>query len=300
MTPGLISHPPGVVVVLVNWNGYEDSSKCLRSLRKQTYVNCRVVVVDNGSTDGSVKRLRQEFPEVEVLETGRNLGFSKGNNVGINRALGWNPDYVWVLNNDTTVDPNALVEMVRVGEDDRRIGAVGSVLYSMDEPGRVTVWGGGWVSLLRGTSGCYSNGPITPDFVSGASMLLRRAALDEVGAFDEGFFIYWEDADLSFRLRKRGWRLGVAEASRVWHKESVTFGKRSVARDTIMNRSAIRFLFLHARVPWCGVVVGIGGRIGKRLLAGDWGRARAVWNGAAAGLRARHEDGGIDHGRSTG
>jgi GT2 family glycosyltransferase len=121
----------------------------LSSLEFLDYPDYKVIVVDNGSTDNSVAEIRKAHPQITLLETGRNLGFAGGNNVGIRYALEQGADYVWLLNNDTKADPHALTAMVEVAESDPRIGAVGSVLYYMDEPERVQAWGGVFPGTLR-------------------------------------------------------------------------------------------------------------------------------------------------------
>lgn len=256
-------------VVLVNWNGWQDTAACLRSLALQEYARSRAVVVDNGSSDDSVARLRELFPEVPLLRSARNLGFSGGCNLGIREALAQGAEYVWLLNNDTTADPHALQALVECGESDERIGAVGSVLYWMDQPSRVQVWGGGWVSFWTGRSGHYET-PVAENrlhYITGASMLLRTAALNDVGLLDErAFFMYWEDTDLCFRLRKRGWRLAVANESKILHKQLASTGRDSPALAYYGARSSLRFFARHSPVPAWTIAAGTAGRLLKRLL----------------------------------
>ena len=270
-----------VYILLLNCNNWKYTTECLASLQDLDYDDWRVLVVDNGSTDESLQRIRERFPEVEILQLKDNLGFAVGNNAGIRVALERGAEYVWVLNNDTTVDPKALRAMVEKAESDPRIGAVGSAIYSMEERERIQTWGGGYVNFWLGRSR-YFLGPVNDEqieFVTGASLLLRRPVLETLGLLDEGFFIYWEDTDYCFRLRKAGWRLAVAGNSKVWHKETGTIGKKSERLDLLFNRSAVRFFKKHSRVPLLPISVSIILRIAKRALAGDWKRVRAVWAG---------------------
>jgi GT2 family glycosyltransferase len=241
------------------------------------------VVVDNGSSDDSAKRLRAQYPEVQVIETGKNLGFAGGCNLGIRHALAEGADYIWLLNNDTTVDSGALRAMVEKAESNSQVGAVGSAIYFMDEPERMQAWGGGYINWWLGGSGHFLK-PV-PDqqipFLTGASLLISRRAVEAVGMLDEGFFMYWEDADYCFRLRQRGWQLAVASGSKVWHKGSTCVGKGSINSYRYFNASASRFFKKHAAVPFFSFWVGFGLRLGKRILAGDWERTRAVWAGLA-------------------
>jgi GT2 family glycosyltransferase len=270
-----------VVVVLLNWNEWSDTSLCLSTLEHLDYKSFEVLVVDNGSTDGSPQRIRETFPWVNVVENGKNLGFTGGCNVGIRYAQAQGADFIWLLNNDTTVDPAALRALVEKAESDSRIGAVGSAIYFMDERERLQCWGGGYVNFWMGRSEHFLR-KVDDDkveFIMGASLLLSRAAIDRVGALDEGFFIYWEDADICFRLRRHGWRLAVAGESKVWHKGSTAIGKGRVSSYKNFNASAARFFRRYAPVPLFSFWIGFGMRLAKRLISADWERARAIWSG---------------------
>lgn len=270
-----------VGIVLLNWNGWRDTVECLESLEKLSYRNFRVIVVDNGSADNSVSKIRDLFPAATVIETQKNLGFAGGCNVGIRHVLENGAAYVWLLNNDTTVDAEALGAMVEMADRNPKLGGVGSAIYSKAEADRLLAWGGGYINFWLGRSRHFL-GSVPDDkieFLTGASLLLRRAALESVGLLDEGFFMYWEDGDYCFRLRQAGWNLAVAGDSLVWHKEQGSVGKKSVLLDAHFNRSAKRFFARYAPVPFISISAGIGLRIAKRVLTGDWERAQAVWAG---------------------
>ena len=270
-----------VCIVVLNWNSWTDTSACLTSLQRLRFERYNVVVVDNGSTDDSVTRLLDIFPSITLLETGKNLGFAGGCNVGIRRALSEGADFVWLLNNDTTVDPEALTFMVEAAKQDSRIGAVGSAIYDMHEPRELQVWGGGRINFLLGRTRHFLK-PV-PDrrihYITGASLLLRAPALESLGLLDDGFFFSWEDADLGMRLRRAQWKLAVAGESKVWHKQTASLRGSNTVLDTYFNQAASRFFRKHALVPQITVYVGVGLRVAKRLVAGDWERARAVWTG---------------------
>ncbi len=266
---------PNVSIVLVNWQGADDTIACLESLYELDYSNFGVIVVDNGSADNSVERIPTTYPEVTLLRSGSNLGFAGGSNVGIRYALKHGAGYIWLLNNDTVVEPNALTAMVDLAEGDSKIGAVGSVLFYMDRPEVVQAWGGGRVSFVTGRSRhLVKQGKL--DYLTGASLLAKRDVFEEVGLLDEGYFMYWEDTDFCLRIRRAGWRLAVAEESTVYHKESSSVRRKSVAQDVYFNASAVRFFQWNSRTPVGGVVVGAGGRLFKRLLVGDLKRAMVV------------------------
>ncbi len=272
---------PLVYIVTVNWCGWRDTLACVASLTKLRYPRYEIVVVDNGSHDDSVAKIRSAHPHMPVVETGHNLGFAGGNNAGIRYALSHHADYVWLLNNDTIVDPDALCAMTAIADADATIGAVGAVLYDMSNPQRVQVWGGGRVQMWLGTSS-YCTGPVSPerlDYVSGASLFVKREVFEQVGLLDEGFFMYWEDTDFAFRLKRSGYRMAVAKQARVWHKESASTGKGSAVLDTYFNASAVRFFKRHSRLAVVPITIGVGRKILKRVSQGDWERVKAVWRG---------------------
>jgi GT2 family glycosyltransferase len=273
-----------VNVLVLNWNNWKDTNECLVSLQSLDFDNWKLIVLDNGSTDGSVLRIRTRFPDVEVVELGENFGFARGNNAGIRVALERGAEYVWLLNNDTTVDSNALRALVEKADQDPKIGAVGSAIYSMDQPEHLQLWGGGRVSWLGRSH--YFSGPVSDEevqFLTGASLFLRCSTIRGLGLLDEGFFMYWEDADYCFRMRRAGWKLAVSGDSRVWHKEQGTVGKKSERLDFQFSKSAVRFYRRNSYVPLLPIVISIFLRIAKRAIAGDWKRAQAVWAGASAG-----------------
>lgn len=266
-----------VSIVVLNWNGWQDTVACVASLQAQDYGSFELLLVDNGSTDGSPQHLQRALPAVRLLQTGSNLGFGGGCNVGIRQAMADGADYIWLVNSDATVDSGALSAMVRVAEQDATLGTVGSVVYEVDAPSRIQLWGGGQVNLWLGRSThCVAQG--TPDFVSGASMLLRSAALEQVGLFDErNFFMYWEDTDLGFRLRKAGWQLAVAPDSHIWHKQSASLGLGNPLLDAYATRSCVRFLRRHAPMPSLSIALMLIRMLAKRVLLARPDRLRAVW-----------------------
>src|SRR2546425_7090973 len=141
-----------VAIIVLNWNGWRDTVQCLTSLKKLSYPNVRIVVVDNRSTDDSVSQIRQAFPDEAIIEVEKNLGFAGGCNVGIRHALEAGAEYVWLLNNDTTVDARALGAMVEMADADAKLGAVGSAIYSTAEAIRLLAWGGGYINFWLGRS----------------------------------------------------------------------------------------------------------------------------------------------------
>jgi GT2 family glycosyltransferase len=277
---------PTVGIVILNWNSWKDTSTCLSSVQSIDYDNRKVIVVDNGSTDDSVYRIRQNFPSVEVVLTGKNLGFPCGCNVGIRHALAGSSDYVWLLNNDATVDPGALCAMVERAESDPQIGAIGSAIYCMEQPAQLQAWGGGYVNFWLGRSRHFL-APVADEkihYITGASLLIPRRALESVGLLDEGIFLYWDDPEYCWRLRAAGWKLAVAGRSKIWHKGMSAWGRTNPRLDTFYNASAARFFSRYSPTPFLSVWVGGVLRIAKRLIGGEWERARATWVGIRQGI----------------
>jgi GT2 family glycosyltransferase len=224
-----------VAVVVLNWNGREDTLACLRSLERASG-ELVPIVVDNGSTDGSVAAVREAFPAVEIVETGANLGFAGGNNAGIARALELGAAHVIVVNNDVEVDPGFATALVAEAGRRPDAGALCSmILYA--EP-RDTIWfagasfdpRAGYNGRQRGygkrDDGAFDAVTAT-DRACGAAMLVPRAVLEQVGLFDPAFFLYSEDTEWSLRAREAGFNLYVVPASKVRHKVSAGSGGES-------------------------------------------------------------------------
>ena len=214
-----------VVSVILNTNRRDDTLDCLDSLARNTYTQQTSVVVNGLGTDGSLEAIQQAFPQTHILSLTDNRGYAGGNNVGLAWALGQGADWVLVLNEDTILADDCLARLVAVGESDPRIGVVGPMVYHFDEPGVIQTAGGmlgaSWSALLIGNNqpdtGQFRE-PRPVEWISGCAMLIRRRLLEEVGLFDERFFIYWEEIDLCLRARQAGWRLVIAPQAKLWHK----------------------------------------------------------------------------------
>lgn len=272
-----------VSIILLNWNNAADTIRCLRSLRYLRGVRPEVIVVDNGSTDDSVACIRAAiahlgFP-VTVLETGSNLGFGGGCNVGIRHALEQGADYLWLLNTDAIPHPDAVRSLVEAMERDAQVGAVGSVIYDLEQPERIQTWGGGQVHLRLGVTHHHRH-PVKPGrlhYLTACSLLLRSASLAQTDLFDEKtFFMYWEDADLCLRLRQKGWNLAVAERSLVWHRTSSSLGRTHPLKDYYVTVSASHFQRRYAPLPSVAIALGMTARITRRAVMDRWLNVRAM------------------------
>jgi GT2 family glycosyltransferase len=216
-----------VAVVLVSWNGATDTLATLASLDRAVGAEAlRVLVVDNGSTDDSVARLRRERPGLEVVETGANLGFAGGNDVGIRKALeGAEVGWVLLLNTDVDVDPNFLAPLIRAC-DDPRVGAAGPKIFYFNPSDRLWAAGGRLriretvaVELGRGKADSPRwNRPRRVSYLTTCCLLVPRDVLEAVGGLDPAYFINVDDADWCRRALDAGYRLRYVPESRIWHK----------------------------------------------------------------------------------
>jgi len=289
---------PRVYIVTVNWNNAPDTLACLETLARLTYPNYRLLVVDNGSTDGSAEQTARAFPQAEHLRLPRNLGFAGGFNAGIRRALEGGAEFVFLLNNDTLADPG-LLEPLTAALAPPDVAAAAPLIFYADAPERV--WSAGaerspWTLELRGSHGRRAGfeqaaHPVERDFLSGCALLLKRSVLEEVGLFDEGFFLYYEDSDYSLRLRRAGYRLLLVPQARLWHKVSRSSqGSDSPAERYWMARSSVRFFRKHVRgARWAAVFpwrVGSALKTTLRLAGrGNLPAVRAYWRGLLDGIR---------------
>ncbi len=219
-----MSQSPNVHVIVLNRNGQRFLETCLRAVQELDYPAQRleVVLVDNNSEDQSVPYVESNFPEVTVLRNPDNYGFARGNNVAIRRALERNADYAVLLNNDTRVESNWLRALVDVAEAAPDVAICGGKILSW-QGGTIEFSGTVWHKVT--TAGGYTNEPEQGQhdemhpaaYACGASMLLKTEALREIGLFDEDYFIYHEDVDLSLRAWIAGYRVLYVPQSVVYH-----------------------------------------------------------------------------------
>ena len=241
-----------VLIVILCYNGADYLRDCLSSLDKINYPNdsFEILVVDNASTDNSVEYLKSNWLKVKVIINQQNLGFAAGNNVGFRYAIQQGFDYVYLLNQDTAVDPNFLAEVVKVGERDRQIGAVQSKLLLAQDKTKINSIGNEIHYLGFG----FAGGHKTPDeniidkeitYPSGGASLWSTDALKTVGLFNEEFFMYHEDLDLGWRLGLAGYKVRLAAKSIVYHKYEFS---KSIKKFYLMERN--RYLVILQNYKW--------------------------------------------------
>jgi GT2 family glycosyltransferase len=245
-----------IAIVILNWNSGEMTGECVRSLLKMSAGSYDIIIVDNGSTDGSPEYLKKQFPQIRVLPQDHNLGFAAGCNVGMKLAMERGAKYVLPLNNDTVVDGDFLKELERVAEEHEKAAMVTPKIYFWDLPDRLW-WAGGEFSLWSGIGKCIGRKEVDKgqfdtnkevDWATGCAVLMRCDVLRETGLFDESFFGNGEDLDLSLRIRKAGYGIWYAPKARLWHKEGVDYRKNvgEQMRKFTGSRNSLYVMYKHA------------------------------------------------------
>lgn len=256
-----LRRPSSVAIIVLNWNTPGDTLECLESLRQLRYEHCTVVVVDNGSTDGSERQIRAAYPELPFLQTGKNLGYAGGNNAGIRYALEQGAEFVWLLNSDTAVAPDSLDRLVQSLRDEA-VGIAGSVLLHYRDrdtgkrldPSNKVQFNGGRIFWRRGETHSYSvlgervdtSRDIPTEYVHGASMLVRRAVFEQIGLIPDFYFLNYEESDFCVQAAKKGWRMVVNPRAIVWHKVGASMGQLSLTYFYYMHRNVWFFVMRHA------------------------------------------------------
>ena len=288
---------PAVFIVVLNWNGWRDTHACLESLAELAYPNAHVIVVDNASEDGSEARLRELHPALTLLQSGANLGFAGGNNVGLRYALAHGAEYVWLLNNDTLVEPGALTALVDKMRREPDLGLCGSTLLYEADRNTVQALGGARYNRWLGTvehigqhqpRGSADEKGVEKDvekrlsYLIGASTLASRAFLEQVGLLQDDYFLYFEELDWATRARG-SFRLGYASKSIVYHKEGSSIGGTDRAKTTksytadhyaLKNRVRFTRRFYPYALPT--VYLGLGLALVNRLRRRQWNRVLLV------------------------
>jgi len=226
-----------VAIIILNWNAYDDTFECLKSLEHLTYPYFHVFLVDNASQDNSFDKLQEDYKEgkfnvpITFIQTGANLGFAGGNNVAIKKAYNQGYQYFWMLNNDTVVDPNALTPLVEALEKDKQVGIVGSKIYYYGTNkiwfagGKVNTWTGitKHIGIKEEDVGQYDQVKEV-DYITGCSLFFRRDILETVGYMHEDYFLYYEETEWNIRVKQKGWLIKYIPKSIVYHKVSVSSG----------------------------------------------------------------------------
>ena len=252
---------PRVYIVLLNWNGWQDTLECMHSLRRMEYQSWHAVIVDNGSTDDSVERIKATCPEVTILETHKNLGFAAGNNVGIRLALKSRADYVFVLNNDTTVFPDTISTFVGFAEKHPTAALMGpridrrnpqrewpirrkldllTQLCTFTALRRIVTR----IPVIRGVFYWTGSQASVAQFLAGSALFFRAAAFEKAGLFDESTFLDCEELIMAEKIRRVGFSAYFVPQARIWHKGSASAAKLR-AKRYIENAKSEEYFFSH-------------------------------------------------------
>lgn len=286
-----------VTSVTLNWNGEDVLPACIRSLKVQTLPLYEIIVVDNGSSDQSIERIRDRFPEVIVIENGRNAGAPAGRNVGLSRALDKDIDYLFTLDNDLQAAEDCVEKLVSVAESDTKVGSVGAFIYDAGDRDRFHSAGGivdftqNITRQLRKIDDPAAIYPVS--YVGTGHMLTRAAVFREIGLLDERYIGYgYEDTDFGIRTQKAGYTVCTFGQAKVWHQEHESHGRMSFKRKYLFARSAIEFMKCHAHFfQWVKylfyVSVGLVGGFFIGLFKGGIGGVYGKFLGICDGLLNR-------------
>lgn len=291
MTPPV---PPLVYLVVLNWNGYDDTHECLRSLAELAYGNYRVLVVDNASIDDSPQRIAAEHPEAELVTIPINHGIAAGYNRGIEAAMERGAAYIVVMNNDLHCDPAFVSHMLDVARSWPRCGIVMPKIYYYEAPR--TLWSVGayarWMPtniVMRGR--VQPDGPqyetIVPLQFAPSCCLLLSSDLCEHVRFDEHYYFYYDDWDFCKAARAQGYSLMFAPAAHIWHKVSraTQNSPKSLRWWKILGQSCVRYHRKHHSLPLLAVYVAW--VVSRETAKGNVKSLPTFLDGIRSGLRAR-------------
>ncbi|MBI4369905.1 MAG: glycosyltransferase family 2 protein [Elusimicrobia bacterium] len=312
---------PLVAIVVLNYRNGDDTIRCLDSVRRLDYPSYRMVVVDNGSGDDSLNKIsqwaskrllvrydrdaalsgglsdseellcrRSPSDALVLITTEKNLGYAGGNNIGIRYSLKQGSFFVWILNNDVTVESDSLKIMMETAMKDSRLGLVGAMIYQDNDRRQLQCAGGGYVNFWLGITRHFDqqfDNPKRPfRYINGACFLARKEMLEDIGLLDEDFFLYWEDTDLSLRASRHGWQIDCASKAAVYHKGGATAGIRSPIAEFHHARSGFIFFWKHWREGGAASLAAfIFLKFGRRLLTGRWRALNLCLSGIKQGVQ---------------
>lgn len=250
-----------IIIVILTVNNYSDTKECIDSVKSLDYEGFEIAIVDNGSTDNSLSMLEREYPDLSYVRIKDNCGFAGGMNEGLRYAIREEADFVWLLNNDIAVDKQSLSRLLDAVQAVERVGIVGSKVYYYSSPNKIN-FAGGRVSKITGRTyhkgtGTIDNGEFSEieevNFLTGASLFVNATMLEQVGLFDETYFLFYEDADLVIRANRMGWKTIFAPDSIIWHKISLTTKSGDFSNAYYGVRNSLFFCKKHFPylLPFC-------------------------------------------------
>lgn len=287
---------PLVSIITVNFRDKQVTTDLLESLRKVSYNNIELLLVDNGMLSDETAHFEAHYPGVKVINSEENLGFAGGNNLAITQAKG---DYVLLLNNDTIVPEGFLEPLVQLLEDKPQAGMVSPKIYYYDEPARLQYAGMGSLDFRTGRGHDPAKMQIDKgqfdqvretDFTHGACMLIKRKILEDIGLLTEDYFLYYEELDFCLRTREHDWKLYFTPHTHILHRESISVGKFSPLKTYYMSRN--RWLLISRFAPrrkyWLFVLyylgIGLPMNVLRYALKGKWEHVKALWRSTSWNL----------------
>ena len=299
---------PKIAIIIINWNTYQLTFNCLKSLKACTYKNKTIFLVDNGSKDGSGDKIAFEFPDINFIKNEINEGFTGANNKALKVILKQNFDYVLLLNNDTEVKPNFLSLLEARMDSDQNLAATQPLI--LDFPNKNTIWnGGGSFNSFFGLSKTRYNGLIYKpqlkietftEWISGCCILVKIEVIKKVGLLDNRFFAYFEDVDWSIRMTKLGYKLGVVPKSIIYHQSSGSTKMNNTSNEGNLSpyahylnvRNHIYLIkkhtfFFNSFGCWIYQILKITSYSIYFILRGRFGKFKMVWRGVSDAIKIK-------------
>ena len=299
---------PKIAIIIINWNTYQLTFNCLKSLKACTYKNKTIFLVENGSKDGSGDKIALEFPDINFIKNEINEGFTGANNKALKVILKQNFDYVLLLNNDTEVKPNFLSLLEARMDSDQNLAATQPLI--LDFPNKNTIWnGGGSFNTFFGLSKTRYNGLIYKpqlkietftEWISGCCILVKIEVIKEVGLLDNRFFAYFEDVDWSIRMTKLGYKLGVVPKSIIYHQSSGSTKMNNTSNEGNLSpyahylnvRNHIYLIkkhtfFFNSFGCWIYQILKITSYSIYFILRGRFGKFKMVWRGVSDAIKIK-------------
>jgi GT2 family glycosyltransferase len=253
-----LDRSPTVAIIILNWNGKDNTCECIESVQKLDYSNYKIIVADNGSEDDSIAVLTDRFPDIVILENGLNLGFAEGNNRAIVYAMDQGFDYLLLLNNDAIVDSQLIHHFMSASRVHPKAGIFGAKIYYLNEPKKIWFAGG---KVLPSLITAHEGGneiddrlaweEIRPiDYACGCTLLFKSEVVKKIGVLENKFFLMWEETDFCYRARRAGFECLFVPQAIAWHKISASFkgGDTGCLQRYFMVRN--RLLWIERNIPW--------------------------------------------------
>jgi hypothetical protein len=276
-----------VAVVIVNWERPEDTIQCIRSVLASNYPNFEIILVDNGSSDDSINRINRTFDKITLITLPNNLGFTGGYNAGIKKALEIGALFIFVLNNDATIDEDVLDLLVNAKWD---ISVPKITLH--DHPNTIWAAGARWrivpptIKMIgyKKPDGPEYNLALEIEYATGCALMIKKEVLDKITGFDPLYVNYMEDYDFSFRAREAGYSIGYVPEARVKHKVSQSLGESSPQRWKYLGRNTVLFYRNENRFPRFTAWMVLGWIILRELVQGNAKYLPDFWSGMNEGF----------------